>query len=279
MAPELDPNGDMKEVKHFDLAISSAPADTESNKQEEVEVVCEIVRVYKKLAAMKSLKPTEELNGLFNRLVELCIRSRSDKVVQAVLENEKIKSLSPQLRNLCSTAEGELEAFWAKTILSTGCSCVNRARRSLRSFPYYSNYEDLCRLECSSFLSVLVSEPRSIAFIGSGPLPLTSFCFADRYPNAFIHNIDRDGDAIQVSTALSKQLGYTEMMSFSAEDALGGGCLSAFDVVCVAALVGMDAEDKFRILKDIVHRMREGALLLVRSAHSLRGLLYPVSLV
>ena len=52
--------------------------------------------------------------------------------------------------------------------------------------------------------------------------------------------------------------------------------LGGFDLVYLAALVGSSQQDKERLLVGVVERMRVGALLVVRTAHSLRGLLYPV---
>lgn len=52
--------------------------------------------------------------------------------------------------------------------------------------------------------------------------------------------------------------------------------LSAFDVVYLAALVGNTKAQKDEIIKAVSSRMKPGALLVMRSAHSLRSLLYPV---
>ena len=54
--------------------------------------------------------------------------------------------------------------------------------------------------------------------------------------------------------------------------------LSTFDVVCLAALVGADADAKLHILSSIVKRMRPGAAVLIRSALALRQLMYPAGL-
>ena len=54
--------------------------------------------------------------------------------------------------------------------------------------------------------------------------------------------------------------------------------LGTFDVVYLAALVGECNRHKQNILADVVRRMRPGALMVLRSAHSLRQLLYPVGL-
>lgn len=52
--------------------------------------------------------------------------------------------------------------------------------------------------------------------------------------------------------------------------------LAAYDVVFLAALVGMAAEEKARMVEHLGKHMAPGAALVVRSAHGARGFLYPV---
>ena len=70
-------------------------------------------------------------------------------------------------------------------------------------------------------------------------------------------------------------------MEFSCEDVSlplsQGTDWRAFDVVFLAALVGMTREDKMGILQGVVGRLKPGTLVVVRSARGLRSLLYPVS--
>ena len=51
-----------------------------------------------------------------------------------------------------------------------------------------------------------------------------------------------------------------------------------FDVVFLAALVGIDTCSKLAILKELAKRLKPGTLVVARSAHGLRSVLYPVSL-
>ncbi|HEX4102664.1 MAG: nicotianamine synthase family protein [Pseudonocardiaceae bacterium] len=48
-----------------------------------------------------------------------------------------------------------------------------------------------------------------------------------------------------------------------------------YDMVCLAVMVGPHPKDKTRVIKHLYRHMKPGALLLARSAHSLRTLLYP----
>lgn len=65
-------------------------------------------------------------------------------------------------------------------------------------------------------------------------------------------------------------------MTFLTSDATTLTSLSNFNIVFLAALVGLDTTAKVSIIKAVVSRMRPGALLVTRSAVGLRGLLYPV---
>jgi nicotianamine synthase len=157
------------------------------------------------------------------------------------------------------------------------------AQERLRKFPYYSNYEDLCCLELSNILAVIPTThlspnatPTAIAFIGSGPLPLTSFVLADCLPDSIIHNIDIDSTAISLSSNLADVLDYNGRLTFQLDAANSAHSLKHFDIVYLAALVGKNLAEKKLCMKSVASRMRKDALLCVRSAAGLRALLYPV---
>ncbi len=66
-------------------------------------------------------------------------------------------------------------------------------------------------------------------------------------------------------------------MEFRCSEAGAEDCdLAVFDVVYLAALVGMTQEEKEKLLVDVVGKMREGSILVVRSAQRLRKVLYAV---
>jgi nicotianamine synthase len=117
---------------------------------------------------------------------------------------------------------------------------------------------------------------------------MTSFCILAQLQNSAtgsdtadisILNIDRDRAAFTLSSELSNHLNYSKAeMNFSCDDAeTAEDSLADCDVVYLAALVGSTAKEKRGIVRSIAKRMREGALLVVRSAWGLRTLLYPVS--
>jgi nicotianamine synthase len=149
----------------------------------------------------------------------------------------------------------------------------------LGTFPYHQNYVDLSRLECFTMEAFLPASPIQIAFIGSGPLPLTSLCFLDRYPDLQVHNVDRDESALSISQELCEQLGYGARISFACEDVTkeSGSNWGSYEVVFLAALVGTDTNSKLAILASLGRKLASGTLVVARSAQGMRSVLYPVS--
>lgn len=162
----------------------------------------------------------------------------------------------------------------------------------LEDFPYYSNYMDLTHLELVNLQAVLRRAPHRIAFIGSGPLPLSSLCIlkalkdsnasslrstAMKYDPVIV-NIDQSAEAICQSSDLCERLGQRgDGMEFICAEAESTQTdLRGLDVVYLAALVGRTQEEKESLLAMIVRQMDPGSLLVIRTAHALRGLIYPV---
>ncbi|KAF3039722.1 hypothetical protein E8E12_005442 [Didymella heteroderae] len=247
----------------------------------------EIRHIHRALTELPDLGPGEIINSLLTRLVSLCVVPYSTEFVDCFFNIEGIFTLCGKLHPLCAAAEGELERFWASKIIGESVNSQAthaQTQNLLKTFPYYQNYIDLSRIECAT-LSVFLPPPttplQNIAFIGSGPLPLTSLCVLDIYPSAHVHNIDRDTYALSISQNLCARLGYADRMSFactdvSAEEDQEKTKWADFDVVFLAALVGMDTSSKLAILEGLVRKLKPGALVVARSAKGLRGVLYPI---
>lgn len=169
---------------------------------------------------------------------------------------------------------------------TTGCRLIpaSIANDALLSFPYHGNYVDLVRMELNALASVSPHfSLRTFAILGSGPLPLTSLCIHRHFDNfdpgcVTCLNVDQSAAAISCSMDLCRALGHSpETMCFQCADASSPDVdLSSFDVVYLAALVGSCSKHKHNILADVAKRMKPRGLVVLRSAHSLRKLLYPV---
>ncbi|KAH5106895.1 hypothetical protein HBI46_101220 [Parastagonospora nodorum] len=241
----------------------------------------EIQEIYADLLKLPNLAPGGQVDELLTRLVGLCITPQSADFVSTLFSIRGANELYEELRPLCAAAEGELEKFWAGRIIQDAEAQPTLDPKSLlASFPYHQNYIDLSNLEMATLSAYLSHNlpPKNIAFIGSGPLPLTSLCILDRYPSSTVHNIDRDATALSVSKTLCQKLGY-DRMTFSREDITAQESKTKwedFDVVFLAALVGCDTASKISILKSLAQKLTVGTLVVARSAKGLREVLYPV---
>ncbi|GFP80351.1 nicotianamine synthase [Phtheirospermum japonicum] len=119
--------------------------------------------------------------------------------------------------------------------------------------------------------------PARVAFLGSGPLPLTSIVLASHHLRSTVfHNFDVDASANAMASRLvGPDPDLRERMSFFTDDAMSVP-LGEYDVVFLAALVGMEIEEKVRVVEHLARSMAPGAILVARSAHGARAFLYPV---
>lgn len=212
-----------------------------------------------------------------------------------MLSNAEIEAVLPSLRTICSRAEFCLEVHWAKHIAEG--HGPEEVQERLLSFPFYKNYEQLTRMELCAICAI-GPMPRRVAFIGSGPLPLTSLCLLrmlnedtlageiqknpmssprSQRSKTVVLNIDHDHAAIAMSVHLSMKLGGRgQGMEFRCAEA-GSAIqdLRKFDVVYLAALVGTLQAEKEDLLIAVSSQMRPGSFIVVRTSWGLRSCLYP----
>ncbi|KVH87493.1 nicotianamine synthase-like [Cynara cardunculus var. scolymus] len=237
-----------------------------------VEKVCEI---YDKISKLETLKPSKDVDTLFTQLVLTCIPPSSINMSDLP---ENIQETRSKLIRLCGEAEGHLEAHFS-TLLASFPNPLHH----LHVFPYYSNYLKLGRLEFDILNRHYSTEPtdvpKNVAFIGSGPLPLTSIVLATYHlTNTAFHNYDIDPLANSMASCLvSPDSDLSQRMFFHSTDIMEvTEELKEYDVVFLAALVGMDIKDKVKVIQHLAKYMAPEAILMLRSAHGARAFLYPV---
>jgi nicotianamine synthase len=235
-------------------------------------VIARIRDLHEALLARPHLVPEPATNELFGALVSLAIDPAAARDADAVLGDPAVERLLPSLRRLCAEGEFELERSWARRIVDHP-----DPRAELARFPYHRNYGDLTRLEHHAVAGLTSSPVRRVLFIGSGPLPLTSLLLAERH-GCEVDNLDREPDAVALGAGLAAALGRTGLRFRTGDvlDGRDGYDWDDYDLVYLAALAGLDPETKHQLLDHLGRRLRPGTLVLARSAHALRGLLYPV---
>ncbi|KAH6772560.1 nicotianamine synthase 3 [Perilla frutescens var. frutescens] len=234
-------------------------------------LVQKVKQLYEKISKLEDLSPSKDTNELFTELVHACIPPHPIDVTKLCAE---IQEMRAKLITLCGRAEGLLEKHYA-TILGG----LERPLDHLHLFPYYSNYLKLSRLEFD-LLAHHCPNPSRVAFVGSGPLPLTSIVLASHHlKSAVFHNFDIDAAANSMASKLvAPHHDVSGRMVFHTNDIMNvpAAALREYDVVFLAALVGMDIEEKMHVIEHLGQNMAPGAILMLRSAHGARAFLYPV---
>ncbi|TKV90678.1 hypothetical protein SEVIR_9G044800v4 [Setaria viridis] len=244
----------------------------EAQNHEVAALVEKISGLHAAIAKLPSLSPSPAVDALFTALVTACVPASPVDVSRLGPDAQKMRE---ELIRLCSDAEGQLEAHYADTLAAFDNPLDHLAR-----FPYYRNYLDLSRLEYELLARYVPGlAPARVAFVGSGPLPFSSLVLAARHlPGTLFDNYDRCAAANERAKKLVRaDADLSKRMSFRTADVADlTEELAEYDVVFLAALVGMAAEDKARVVAHLGRHMAPGAALVVRSAHGARGFLYPV---
>lgn len=225
-----------------------------------------LLDLYGRLADRPDLRPGPEVDGLFGSLVRLVL-STSDDEAADLLADRTVASVRPELHALCSRGEFELELAWARRIAAGPAP-----RAELELFPYAGNYRALCRLELDVLATVADRPVRRVAFLGSGPLPLSPVLVAGEL-GVPVDGFDRDAAAVALARRVVGALGVADVSFLHAD--VADADLASYDVVVLAALVGVSAAEKRSVLRRLAGAMAPGAVLLARSARGMRSLLYP----
>jgi len=238
----------------------------------EQQLVENVKEVYKRLTKLESLRPSKAVNNLFTQLVLLCT---PPSAIDVGALSEAEQEMRSKLICLCGEAEGLLERHYSAIL-----GRFPDPMEHLSAFPYYNNYRKLARLEFGMLMDNGVPVPEHLAFLGSGPLPLTTLVLATEHmPSTRFHNYDLDPVANAVAARLvAARPELSGRMAFHTCDVMDDAAarLSEYEVVFLAALVGMDRRGKAEVIRHLAENMAAGAFLLLRSAHGARGFLYPV---
>nr|UOO01097.1 nicotianamine synthase [Leucaena leucocephala subsp. glabrata] len=234
-------------------------------------LIAQIMQLHASISKLESLKPSKQVNTLFTHLVNLCTLP-SPINIQAL--PQEVKNMRESLINLCGQAEGLLELQFSSFLAK-----IPKPLNNLNLFPYYGNYVKLANLENKILRDNGVVHPKKVAFVGSGPMPLTSLIMATHHlVSTHFDNFDIDEKAneaahriVGTDSELEKRMKFETKDIMDVKERLG-----EYDCIFLAALVGMSREEKVKILGYLGKYMKEGGFLLVRSAKGPRAFLYPI---
>ncbi|XP_021277486.1 nicotianamine synthase-like [Herrania umbratica] len=233
-------------------------------------LVARVTQIHGSISKLESLRPSKQVNSLLTHLVKLCTLP-SDIDIEAL--PQEVQDMRENLIILSGRAEGLLELEFA-----TFLSKIPKPLSNLNLFPYYGNYVELASLEYRILSENGVVQPKKVAFVGSGPMPLTSIVMATHHmKSTHFDNFDIDEAANDVARQLiASDVEFEKRVKFVTNDIMKvREKLGEYDCIFLAALVGMRKEEKLTIVGHIGKYMKAGGFLLVRSAKGARAFLYP----
>ncbi len=217
----------------------------------------QVAFIIKSIREIKDLKPSNEVNQIFSKLVDIAL---SENTKYNVTQKDK-----KYIQSMASRAEYELEKYWANLIIS--------GDKKLEDFIYYNNYVKLTKLEWMSLLSCKIHKRHKVLFIGSGPLPLTSIVLSRDF-NCNVTLLDSSTEAINLSKQLLNKINLDNKFEFINEDAIKFNGYGKYDVIYFAALAGAINSLKKKILDKIKRLSKDDVHLIVRSSFGNREILY-----
>ncbi len=230
-----------------------------------------VLNTFSFLETQEDLSPgNHELNTVLGSFVGAVLDLSGDDEKLRALEDSRVRNIRAPMLQKLAEAEFHMERYFAEMFSKQ----QSLSLPDLDQFWYRDCYHKLAQFEIEA-MHKTVSEkdkPLKMAFVGSGPLPLTGI---DMYlqKGCDMLCVDCDQEAATLSRSLVEKLGLSQKISVVQRD----GCeqdYSGCDVVLIAALV--PEKEK------VVRRVREtapDAVIGIRSVQRLKALLYePVSI-
>ena len=184
-----------------------------------------------------------------DRLSRMASRSLLDRICF----DKEILALQPDLHWVRAGYEYDKETALAHAILDRGDAARSCLARVLECERYWALGDDLI---------AALSGLRSVAVIGSGPLPLTAIGIA-RQLGVGVTCIERDREALELGREVIDLCEYAPAIQSIQADILDIESLETFDAILGTAVLGVDArngrhQDKAVLISSIFERVKPG---------------------
>ncbi|KAE9590229.1 putative nicotianamine synthase [Lupinus albus] len=231
----------------------------------------QIMKLHASISEQESPMNSEKVKSLLANLSNLCTLLPSTIDIKAF--PEEVLNIRESLNNFVSEAEGLLELEF-----STFIAHKPKPLQYLTQYCYYANYVRIASIESKILKENGMENAKRVAFVGSGAMPLSSILMATHHmESTHFDNFDIDDKANEVARRIvASDAELEKRMKFETQDIMEvKEKLGQYDCIFLAALVGMNREEKVKILGHIRMYMKEEGLLVVRSAKGARTFIYP----
>jgi len=206
--------------------------------------------------------PPEQLYRLYQILDDLAHMDAGAHLSGMLLDEQEIREVLPMIRSYYTAFFSIHETRLAKDLLADKYPWTH-----LEGFPLYPRYVALVE---NQIKAMHISCDQRLAFLGSGPVPMTLILMSRLYGIPCI-GIDSNPEIVALSRKVIQHLGLSEKIDIVQGDDATLGELD-WDVVLVAAL----AEPKNRIFKNLrkILEKRGPSPVIFRTYTNMRAVLY-----
>lgn len=253
------------------------------------------------ISQLHLLNPSPKVIHLFNELRTFCCTTPLHSFTfERMLENDTVlRAICDNLCRLRSQYEYHLEMNWAKIYAS------NENQNFIEHFSEDGDYRRLIQLETDMLQDIGIyfcqdslpndkctSLVTKVAFIGSGPIPISSILILSEYaPFIDIYNFDISSEANQLASIICERSLPSHLfkrMHFITQDVSQKSIsfevesiLKECQLIFLAALVGHNEETKLNILEHIIMHAKNNVNkelvqhIIIRTTNGLCQVLYP----
>lgn len=226
----------------------------------------QVVRLHAKLAALRSIEPSELADPLFAELMRMSISSSGENT-DDLFADPRVRAVLSDLRRLSAAGEYQRELLWSRRVIAS-----SDPRSTFGDVPFHANYRRLLAFEVGGVRASVNPEPRRALMIGSGPMPITLVLLSQMLGSELV-GLDVNAEACTLARSFCASVGAA--VSVHECDAMDFEHYGDFDFVVLAASVGLDRGTRLKILARLAETMSPGAALVVRTAHGMRRLMFP----
>jgi hypothetical protein len=228
------------------------------------QIINQYKHAYKILMDEHDLSPNnpiinQTLYSLVNNLGQFFEHELEDEI----LSDREIGKIRRDMLRKLETAETLMEFHYAEKFIDDTPNIHN-----LKKFIYWDNYEKLVDIELKKLFAIIERQSlSSIAFVGAGPLPLSTILLQQQTGKPVIC-LDINTEAYDVGKKLIDQYGLQHSLTYVLADGASyhyDGC----DLVWIASLV----PNKEEVVKRI-YETNPNAIVAIRSVDGIYQLLY-----
>jgi hypothetical protein len=228
------------------------------------QIIDQYKHAYKILMDEHDLSPNNPIiNQTLYSLVTNLGKLFGHELEEEILSDREIRKIRRDMLRMLETAETLMEFHYAEKFIKDTPNINN-----LKSFIYWDNYEKLVDIELNKLFEIVERKRlSSIAFVGSGPLPLSTILLQQQTGKRVVC-LDINAEAYDLGKKLIEQYSLQHSLKYVLADGASFH-YDGYNLVWIASLV----PNKEEVVKRI-YETNPNAIIAIRSVDGIYQLLY-----